>query len=127
MKENIQLRLVVTGVDPVVSEAMARLLRLHVSYLVESLNLRDLSRVTQAPPDLILAECKDERLLEELRRHFPAARILARIPSEHKTLWLTPLADEVIDRLAPFETILQSLGRQNRLRNNQEDCPGHER
>lgn len=99
--------MVVIGNDPMVSTAMAKLLQTTLSMPVRPLTLRQLDEAGDA--SVILAECKDEKLLQELRTHFPKARILARIPADHPSLWHTRYADAVIDRLAPYEMIVRSL------------------
>jgi hypothetical protein len=101
-------RLVLLGEELVFQGLLARLLGSHIGHEVEFWRLSDLS-IAQETPDLFMIHTDRAELLQEVRRRFPGAQIIARVPGDRDELWSLDYADVVIDHLADFSIILQAI------------------
>ena len=101
-------RLVLIGEELVFQGLLARLLASHVGHTVEFWHLSDLSLAMDAP-DIFMVHTDRVELLQEIRRKFPKAQIIARVPGEQEALWTLEYADVVIDHLAEFSIILEAI------------------
>lgn len=101
-------RLVLIGEELVFQGLLARLLASHVGHQVDFWRLSDLSLAMEAP-DIFMVHTDRAELLQEIRRKFPHAQIIARVPGELQALWTLEYADIVIDHLADFSIILEAI------------------
>ena len=111
------LALALVDTEPAVGASLMRLLAQYQEFLVYAWSGDDVSELPMIPDIVLVTPQRPERLTE-LRRRCPHTYILARVPWDRDGYWNHPALDEPLDKLAPFETVLEALLRIRRERFN---------
>lgn len=115
MTSTAPLALALVDTEPAVGASLMRLLARHQEFLVYAWSGDEVSELPIVPDIVLVTPQRPERLTE-IRRRCPESYILARVSWDRDGYWNHPALDEPLDKLAPFEAVLDALLRIRRER-----------
>jgi len=110
MPQSQALELVLVDLEPALAAPLEKLLSSYREFHVHNLDGLDQYKGPREP-DVVLVTPQRPSRLAEVRRRFPGSFILARVPWDREGYWNHPALDETLDKLASFDTVLETLQR----------------
>ena len=102
------LELIVLDLEPALAAPLVKLLARYPEFHIHtSGNLENDSGSVE--PDVVLVSPRRVDRLGEVRRRFPQAYILGRVPWDKDGYWNHPALNETLDELASFDTVVNTL------------------